>query len=68
MTKLRENEYPVLARAMHPYPSSRYPSCKAFIDDLRRVIDRHRPSTRIYPRGLSGTLRRAAALKGLGKK
>jgi serine/threonine protein kinase len=68
MTKLREQEYPVLARAMHPYPSSRYPSCQAFIDDLRRVVERQRPATRVYPRGLSGTLRRAAALKGLGKK
>jgi serine/threonine protein kinase len=35
LTKIRPEECPVLTRALHPYPSSRYPSCRAFIEALR---------------------------------
>jgi serine/threonine protein kinase len=35
LTKLRESEVPVLTRALHPHPSSRWPSCRAFIAALR---------------------------------
>jgi serine/threonine protein kinase len=35
LTKLRESELPVLTRALHPHPSSRWPSCQEFIAALR---------------------------------
>jgi serine/threonine protein kinase len=38
LTKLREREFPVISRALHPYPSARWPSCKAFIDALRKIV------------------------------
>jgi serine/threonine protein kinase len=59
LTKLRTHEYPIIARALHPYPSSRWPSCVAFIQELRRVIKaRTRPSAQavVRPRK-SGTFR-----------
>src|SRR5262249_9453323 len=62
LTKLREKEYPVLVRALHPYPSSRWPSCRAFLQALRKAVDtpRGKVSVRIYPRGHSGSLRRTS--------
>jgi serine/threonine protein kinase len=59
LTKLRDREYPVLSRALHPYPSSRWPSCRAFIQALRKAVTtpRAKTSVRIYPRGLHGSLR-----------
>jgi serine/threonine protein kinase len=62
LTKLRDSEYPVLARALHPYPSSRWPSCTAFLQALRKAIQDSRPanSVRIFPRGRCGPLRPAA--------
>jgi serine/threonine protein kinase len=38
LTKLRQTEVPVIARALHPYPSSRFPTCKAFVDALRKAV------------------------------
>ncbi len=38
MTKVREKEVPVLARALHPQPSARYPSCQAFLAALRAAV------------------------------
>lgn len=62
LTRLREREFPVIARALHPYPSSRWPSCKAFIEALRKAneVPRNGVSTRIYPRGMRGSLRRSS--------
>jgi serine/threonine-protein kinase len=59
LTKLREKEYPVLVRALHPYPSSRWPSCRAFLQALRKAVEmpRGKVSVRIYPRGHAGSLR-----------
>jgi serine/threonine protein kinase len=34
---LRTPEVPVVTRALHPHPSARWPSCKAFIEALRRA-------------------------------
>jgi len=34
LTKLREREVPIIARALHPQPGSRWPSCQAFIKAL----------------------------------
>jgi serine/threonine protein kinase len=63
LTKLREKEFPIISRALHPYPSSRWPSCKAFVQALRRANDAPRPSksVRIFPRGRFGPLREASA-------
>jgi len=35
LTKLRESELSVLTRALHPHPSARWPSCRAFLAALR---------------------------------
>jgi serine/threonine protein kinase len=58
-TKMRETEFPVIARALHPYPSSRWPSCKAFIQALRGANEslRKGESLRIFPRGIRGAMR-----------
>jgi serine/threonine protein kinase len=63
LTKLRVTEYPVISRALHPYPSSRYASCKAFMAALRMAVAASRPtkSVRIFPRGLHGSLRSCEA-------
>jgi serine/threonine protein kinase len=37
LTKVREKEVPVLARALHPEPLARWPSCLAFIEALRKA-------------------------------
>ncbi len=73
MTKLREREFPVIARALHPFPSSRWPSCKAFVQALRSaaVTPRGATSVRIYPRGKSGSIRRSGVMRraaGTGKR
>jgi serine/threonine protein kinase len=57
LTKLRTHESPVFARALHRFPSSRYPTCKEFMQDLRKVLEAPRPGSRIFPRGVAGTLR-----------
>jgi serine/threonine protein kinase len=57
MTKLRESEFPVISRALHPMPSARWPSCQAFIAALRKASHVSRPSVRIFPRGSRGSLR-----------
>ena len=61
LTKLRDTECPVLTRALHPYPSSRWPSCKAFLQALRKAASapRARTSVRIFPRGMRGPLHQA---------
>jgi serine/threonine protein kinase len=44
LTRVREREVPVLARALHSQPSLRYPSCRAFIDALRKAAGTARPT------------------------
>jgi serine/threonine protein kinase len=65
LTKMRTEECPVLARALHPYPSSRYPSCQAFIDALRQA--RNKPTSGVRPslRRSSGLIRRSGILRAL---
>jgi serine/threonine protein kinase, bacterial len=60
LTKLRDTEFPVIARALHPYPSARYPTCKAFVEALTRAVQQpRRPAeSRVYPPDV-----RAAAIK-----
>jgi serine/threonine protein kinase len=42
LTKLRERELPIIARALHPHADSRWPSCQAFIQALRDVTQSYR--------------------------
>jgi serine/threonine protein kinase len=67
LTKLREKEAQVIARALHPYPSSRWPTCHAFIQALRKVVELPRggPSVRIFPRGPHGSLRSSGRIRNL---
>lgn len=67
LTKLRTHEFPVIARALHQHPSSRFGSCRAFLAELRRVIERSRPSGRVPNLKRSSLRRRAAALQALKK-
>jgi serine/threonine protein kinase len=43
LTKLREREVPIISRALHPQPLSRFPSCRAFIAALRAAGKTSRP-------------------------
>jgi serine/threonine protein kinase len=43
LKKVRERELPIIARALHPQPLSRWPSCQAFIAALREVSQSSRP-------------------------
>jgi serine/threonine protein kinase len=43
LTKLRERELPIITRALHPHPASRWPNCQAFIRALREVCQSARP-------------------------
>jgi len=38
LTKLRDKEVPVIARALHPQPQARWPNCQAFVTALREAI------------------------------
>lgn len=61
--KMRDKEVLVLARALHPHPSARWPSCKTFIQALRNAQETPRTgeSVRIFPRGLHGSMRHELA-------
>ena len=55
LTKLRDKEFPIIARALHPYPSSRYPTCRAFVEALRKAITLPRTATpRLAPKPQNG--------------
>jgi len=56
LTKLRERELPIIVRALHPRPESRWPSCRAFIQALREISQSHRPPISSRPRSLRPTL------------
>lgn len=51
LTRLREREFPIISRALHPYPSSRWPSCQAFLHALRQAMagSRHERPARVSP-------------------
>ncbi len=61
LTKLREREMPILARALHPHPDSRWPSCRAFIHALREISQSCRPPLSLRPRTLRPILRQSTA-------
>jgi serine/threonine protein kinase len=59
LTRLRQREFPVFARALHPQPDSRWPSCRAFVSALREAIDtprteQNRFRVRLLEGGLGG--------------
>jgi serine/threonine protein kinase len=39
LTRLRQQEFPVISRALHPHPTSRWPSCREFMAALRRAME-----------------------------
>lgn len=43
LTKLRDKEIPIITRALHPHPGSRWPSCQAFLQALRDANQYNRP-------------------------
>lgn len=62
LTKLREKECHVITRALHPYPSSRYPTCRAFVEALGKATSLPRESLPPpdYPRGSRGGTKRSS--------
>jgi serine/threonine protein kinase len=56
LTKLRERELPIIARALHPHPDSRWPSCRAFVQALREISQNCRPPLCFRPRTFRPTL------------
>jgi serine/threonine protein kinase, bacterial len=57
LTKLREREVPIITRALHPQPGSRWPSCRAFIEAVRNVVQASRPPITFHSRGPRPMLR-----------
>lgn len=49
LSKLREHEYPVIARALDPRWTHRFPSCTAFIQALRTAVTTVRPNRPAHP-------------------
>ena len=56
LTKLRERELPIIARALHPHADSRWPSCQAFIHALREVTQSYRQPLSLRSRRVRPTL------------
>lgn len=61
LTKLRERELPIIVRALHPNPDSRWPTCRAFIRALREVSQSCRPPLSLRPHTLRPTLQTSRA-------
>jgi serine/threonine protein kinase len=59
LTKLRERELPILVRALHPHPDSRWPTCRDFIHALREISLSCRPPLSLRHRSLRPTLQAA---------
>ena len=51
LTKVRDGEVCVLARALHAQPSLRYPNCRAFIDALHKAMVAPRTPRDLAPSG-----------------
>lgn len=64
LTKVRERELPIVTRALHPQPGSRWPSCQAFIQALREVSLTNRPQLPFRSRPARSTLQRSASAVG----
>jgi serine/threonine protein kinase len=60
LTKLRERELPILTRALHPHPGSRWPSCRAFIQALREIIQNNNPPLSFRSRNTRSALQRTS--------
>jgi serine/threonine protein kinase len=66
LMKFTPEETPILTRALHPYPSSRYPSCQAFVQALQQAIGQPEPPRRPGRRssGLLHPLKKPSVLHG----
>ncbi len=58
LTKLREREVLIISRALNPQPTSRWPSCVAFIQALRNANYSSRPPLSFRSRGIRPGLQR----------
>jgi serine/threonine-protein kinase len=58
LTRVRERDFPIISRALHPYPSSRWPSCVEFLHALRQATIEPRPGR--SPRASSAAIRAVA--------
>lgn len=56
LTKLRERELPIIARALHPHADSRWPSCQAFVQAMREVTLSYRQPLGLRSRRVRPTL------------
>ncbi len=50
LSKVRDREYPVLARALDPRWTNRWPSCRDFLAELRKAVQAPRSGVRRLPR------------------
>jgi serine/threonine protein kinase len=70
LTKARESEVPVLARALNADPTRRYSNCRTFVAELRKAVELSQPQAEARSRSLMSQTRRAgektAAVKGPG--
>jgi serine/threonine protein kinase len=53
LSKLREREYPVVARALDPRWTHRWPNCREFIAALRQAVNAPRRPRQVIPRRMS---------------
>ena len=58
LKKVRTNEFPVLARALDPNWTARFPNCKSFVAALRDAAHKPRQQTRKLGSHQLATLRR----------
>ncbi len=66
LTKLRKRELPIIRRALHPLPDSRWPSCQAFLQALRDATQSARPPLNFRKRVRPGLQRPAIPSPPLG--
>lgn len=50
LSKVRERELPIISRALHPQPGSRWPTCRAFLEALRNASQSNRPQAGLRAR------------------
>jgi serine/threonine protein kinase len=57
LSKVRERELPIISRALHPQPGSRWPTCRAFLEALRNASQSNRPQGGLRARSRPSLLR-----------
>jgi serine/threonine protein kinase len=61
LTKVRSKEVPILARALHPFPTMRWPSCQTFVAALREATLAPRCPIQLPTPPVRSTLQKARA-------